>query len=60
MTSYLAITAHWITREWELRSELMSFSELEGSHSGENLGEEIYAVLNKFGIKDKVHMSFLW
>jgi hypothetical protein len=54
MTSYLAVTAHWMTREWELRSELMSFSEVEGSHSGENLGAEMYEVLKKFGIRGKV------
>lgn len=54
MTSYLAITAHWITQEWELRSDLMAFSEIEGSHTGENLGEELYDALNKYGICNKV------
>jgi len=26
------------------------FSELEGSHSGENIGEELYYIMGKFGI----------
>jgi hypothetical protein len=57
MTSYLAVTGHWLTKEWQLRSELLSFSEIEGSHSGENLGEELYDVLIKFHIANKVHSS---
>jgi hypothetical protein len=57
MTSYLAVTGHWITREWYLRSELLSFSELEGSHSGENIGEELYNIMGNFGIQDKIHES---
>ena len=54
MTSYLAITGHWLSSEWELRSELLSFSELEGSHSGENIGQEFYEFLQKYDICDKV------
>jgi hypothetical protein len=54
MTSYLAITGHWLSSEWELRSELLSFSELEGSHSGENIGQELYDFLQKYDIRDKV------
>lgn len=54
MTAYLAVTGHWITREWQLRSEILSFSELEGSHSGENMGEELYVVLEKYNITHKV------
>jgi hypothetical protein len=59
MTSYLAVTGHWITQDWHLRSELLSFAELEGSHSGENIGEELYAILGKFSISDKVRKSIL-
>jgi hypothetical protein len=34
MIAYLALMAHFITDDWQLQSELLSFSELEGSHSG--------------------------
>jgi len=54
MTAYLAVTGHWLTEDWKLHSELLSFSELEGSHSGENIGEELYNVLKKYGINHKV------
>jgi hypothetical protein len=54
MTSYLAITGHWLSSKWELRSELLSFSELNGGHSGENIGQEFYDFLEKYDIRDKV------
>jgi hypothetical protein len=54
MTAYLGVTVHWITANWELRSELLGFSELPGSHSGENIGHELHNLLQKFGISDKV------
>jgi hypothetical protein len=54
MTAYLGIMAHWITADWELRSELLGFSELEGSHSGENIGHELHDLLQKFRTRDKV------
>ena len=54
MVSYLAVTAHFFTVDWELRSELLSFGELEGRHTGENISEELYHVIQRFGIQDKV------
>lgn len=54
MIAYLAVTAHFFTENWELRSELLSFSELEGQHTGENISEELYNVVKKFGIENKV------
>jgi hypothetical protein len=59
MTAYLAVTGHWITSEWKLHSKLLAFSELEGSHSGENIGEELYKVLKKYGIRHKVSIICL-
>jgi hypothetical protein len=54
MTAYLAVMAHWLTEDWQLRSELLAFSELGGSHSGENIGQELYNVAYKYDIEDKV------
>lgn len=54
MIAYLAVTAHFFTADWELRSELLSFSELQGRHTGENISEELYNVIKEFGIQDKV------
>jgi hypothetical protein len=54
MTAYLAVTAHWITADWVLRSEVLGFSELEGSHSGENIGQELNDLIKKFEISDRL------
>ena len=53
MASYISVTRHWLTEGWKLHSELLSFSQLEGSCSGENMAEELYKVL-KCGINQKV------
>jgi hypothetical protein len=54
MTSYLAITGHWIDTEYKLRSELLAFSEIDGSHSGENIAHELLKVLKRYNIQEKV------
>lgn len=59
MTSYLGVTGHWLTAEWELWSELLAFSEIEGSHSGENMGEELYQIIKRFGIIEKVQYTII-
>ncbi|KAL6304925.1 hypothetical protein BKA93DRAFT_719025, partial [Sparassis latifolia] len=51
--AYLAVTVHYITDDWELRTELLAFSELEGSHSGENTGLVLYQICSRYGILDK-------
>jgi hypothetical protein len=54
MTSYLAVTVHYINAEWELKIGLLSFTELEGSHTGENLGSHLYNILKDYCIENKV------
>jgi len=56
MTSYLAITGHWLSSELELCLELLLFSELNGSHSSENISQEIYGFLERYDICDKVYL----
>lgn len=56
MTSYLAAMGHWLTAEWQLCSELISFAEIEGSHSGENMGQILYDILDQYNIRDKVKL----
>jgi len=51
----LGITAHWIDNEsWQLKSLLLDFIKLEGSHSGENLKEAFLRSIKNFNITDKV------
>jgi hypothetical protein len=53
----LGITAHWIDDEsWQLKSLLLDFIKLEGSHSGENLKEAFLRSIKNFNITDKVSL----
>ena len=54
MKAYIAVTAHYIDKDWELQAELLTFEELEGSHTGENLTEVLYLILETHRIKSKV------
>jgi hypothetical protein len=52
--AFLGITAHWITKDWELKEILIDFYKLVGSHSGENLAEAFMNCINEFNILTKV------
>ena len=54
MTAYIAVTAHYITEDWELAAELLAFEEQPGSHSGENLAECLYTIVDRNDIGNKV------
>lgn len=61
MTAYFGMMAHYVNAEWELVTELISFEELEGSHSGENQAAHVHKVLKRFGILAKVKiLSFVF
>jgi len=54
MLSFLNITAHWITRDWELKEILLDFCILYRLHSGENLAEVFEHCCRELGILTKV------
>ena len=54
MTTYIAVMVHYIDEQWQLVTELLSFAELPGSHSGENMGTHLFNILKDFDIIDKV------
>lgn len=43
--SYLTVTAHFITAEWEIKSHVLQTCPLESSHTSVNLGEELREVV---------------
>lgn len=59
MTAYIAVTVHYISDDWKLMSELLSFQELEGSHTGENQCEHLYSIIKDFNIAKKVRNHLL-
>ena len=52
--SFLAITAHWITEDWELKDTLIDFVDLSGPHSEENLCNAFVASCRELGILPKI------
>lgn len=57
---YLSLTVHYIDapkekpNDWELKSDLLAFTEIKGNHSGANIGEYIIRIANRYGILNKV------
>ena len=57
--SFLAITAHWISRDkvtqgLEYESSLIAFHNLQGSHSGERIARAVLPLLDRVGVTLKV------
>jgi hypothetical protein len=52
--SFLALTASWITEDWELVISLIDFILLKGVHSGANMAGLTYKTLEEFEMKHKV------
>lgn len=47
---FMAIRAHWITKEWELKSALLDLSYIDGPHSGSNLSDIFMKCMKQFNI----------
>src|SRR5271163_362395 len=54
MNAFVSLTGHVVLDDWTLFSTLIDFREIDGSHSGENMAEVIYTMLNDLGIVNKV------
>ena len=59
LVSFLGATAHFIVRDMLhdqliLRSGLLAFRHLQGSHTGEHLAEVFYAIIKGAGIERRV------
>jgi hypothetical protein len=49
--SYITVTAHIISHEWKLREFVLSTTELEKSHTAENLAEELQSVAEEWQLQ---------
>ena len=59
LTSFLGVTAHYIVREAGnghllLKSGLLAFRHITGSHTGENLARILSEIIHEMGIIDRV------
>ncbi|KAF5387624.1 hypothetical protein D9615_000715 [Tricholomella constricta] len=63
LSSHLAITAHYMVMSSDghliLRSRLIAFRKLEGSHTGENMAKVLWRVINDLNIVDRIGMITL-
>ena len=51
----IGVTSHYIDTDWTLRTHVISFAELQGSHSGDNIGQCLYEIIKiKYGIEEKI------
>ena len=56
-TSYLSLTAHWLNESFEYKHRALHCKEIEGSHTGFNISENIKKMLENWGISmDRVHV----
>jgi hypothetical protein len=53
--SFLAITAYYITTDWNWREVLIGFEHVKGSHTGEAMAEIVLAVLERFKITNRLY-----
>lgn len=60
---YLGVTAHWIERTapgvWTLKADLLAYTHLRYSHTGERLGQALFKILDRIGIARKVRLTSL-
>jgi hypothetical protein len=47
MQGFLGVTCHFLDNEWNVHSELMSFRELDGPHTGENIAKVLLEEITK-------------
>ena len=45
LTTFVAITAHYVSFDWKLNCRLLSFAELPGSHNAKNIGKHLHGVI---------------
>ncbi|CAI5952422.1 unnamed protein product [Closterium sp. NIES-65] len=53
-TAFMCVTVHWITSEFRLRSGILDFVQLEGSHTGSLIAETLERILTEAGLQDVV------
>lgn len=57
---FLSITGHYIQsavdnpQKWELRSEQLAFTPIEGNHSGQNMSKILLKTVDRFQLREKV------
>jgi hypothetical protein len=51
---YLSVVAHYINKGWLLEKRIIGLRLIESAHTGENIADHIFAVIDDFGCTNKV------
>jgi hypothetical protein len=51
---YLSVVAHYINKDWLLEKRIIGLRLIESAHTGENIADHIFAVIDDFGCTNKV------
>ena len=54
LRSFMAVTAHYINSQGDMAEHLVAFRKVEGHHTGANIGQILFSVLDEIGIVGKV------
>ncbi|TMI79832.1 MAG: hypothetical protein E6H10_14720 [Bacteroidetes bacterium] len=49
----IAIVAHWMSEDYEVKTALLAIREVHGEHTGENIANVVYPVLKEYNIHDR-------
>ncbi|GFS04731.1 zinc finger BED domain-containing protein 1 [Elysia marginata] len=52
--SFITVTVHFITKDWQLKSRVLTTTTLQGPHTADNLSTTLRDVFAEWGISDKV------
>ena len=58
MTPYIAVTAHYVSRDWKPQRQLISFAELDGSHTRKAIASHLFGILQEYQLEDKVSSTY--
>ena len=51
---YVTVTCHFLTDDWELKSVVLEITQIEESHTAENIDATLVAITDKWNITQKV------
>lgn len=51
---YICLTAHFVDRDWKLKSKLLNFTHMPPPHSGVELARKLFGFLKEWGIEKKI------
>ena len=54
MRSYLGITGHYISDDWNLESVMLACNQVSGRHTGDNIMMWYDEIISDFGVREKV------